>query len=153
MDLWICRWDTMFKQKHEVCRVYQKNETKNMKPLITVELIRTENGLELVSNTDQIEYDMFVKSIPMGTKVQQTLEIAKDDHSYAQISKLHAGIRELAAETGSTFEEMKDQVKLRAGLVTPDGTPKSFAKCSKDELSQAIQTLIRLGEFVGLSLY
>lgn len=124
-----------------------------MKFLITVELIKTEKGLEMVSTFDQTEYDMYVKALPMGTKIQQTLEISNDDHSYAQISKLHAGIRMLAQETGSTFEEMKEQVKERSGLITPDGSLKSFAKCSKDELNQAIQTLIRLGNFVGLDLY
>jgi len=46
----------------------------------------------------------------------------------------------------------KDEVKKRAGLYT-DTALKSFADCSKDELSLAIQSCIEIGDDIGFSLH
>ena len=95
---------------------------------------------------------LFIKGLQEGETVVITYEVQSNDHSYAQLSKLHKHIRELANYTGDTFEDMKLQVKLRAGLCTDD-TCKSFSDCSKDEMSMAIQASIEIGELVGFSLY
>ena len=49
-------------------------------------------------------------------------------------------------------EEIKDMIKLKAGLNTSDGELKSFADCSKEELSLAIQAALQLGEQVDFPL-
>ena len=95
---------------------------------------------------------LFVKGLQDGDTVLITYEVQTADHSYAQLSKLHKCIRELANYTGDTFEDMKLQVKLRAGLCT-DTNCKSFSECSKEELSMAIQATMEIGELVGFSLY
>ena len=95
---------------------------------------------------------LFIKGLDDGDVVTITYEVHTDDASYAQMSKLHKHIRELAQYTGDSFEDMKLQVKLRAGFC--DGADcKSFADCSKAELSMAIQAAIEIGELVGFSLY
>ena len=95
---------------------------------------------------------LFIKGLQEGETVVITYEVQTADHSYAQLSKLHKCIRELAAYTGDTFEDMKLQVKLRAGLCT-DTNCKSFSECSKEELSMAIQAVIEIGELVDFSLH
>lgn len=95
---------------------------------------------------------LFIKGLQDGDTVLITYEVQTADHSYAQLSKLHKCIRELANYTGDTFEDMKLQVKLRAGLCT-DTKCKSFSECSKEELSMAIQAAMEIGELVGFSLY
>jgi hypothetical protein len=95
---------------------------------------------------------LFIKGLQEGETVVITYEVQTADHSYAQLSKLHKCIRELAAYTGDTFEDMKLQVKLRAGLCT-DTNCKSFSECSKEELSMAIQAVIEIGDLVDFSLH
>lgn len=95
---------------------------------------------------------LFIKGLQDGEVVVITYEVQTSDHSYAQISKVHKHIRELANYTGDSFEDMKLQVKLRAGLCT-DTNCKSFSDCSKEELSMAIQASIEIGELVNFSLY
>jgi hypothetical protein len=95
---------------------------------------------------------LFIKGLSDGEKLLVTYEVQTEDASYAQISKVHKHIRELANYTGDSFEDMKLQVKLRAGLCT-DTNCKSFSECSKEELSMAIQASLEIGELVGFSLY
>ena len=95
---------------------------------------------------------LFLKGLEEGEHIIITYEVQTDDASYAQKSKVHKNIRELANYTGDSFEDMKIQVKLRAGLCT-DNNCKSFADCSKEELSAAIQASIEIGDLVGFSLY
>lgn len=95
---------------------------------------------------------LFIKSLQEGETVVITYEVQTADHTYAQLSKLHKCIRELANYTGDSFEDMKLQVKLRAGLCS-NSDCRSFADCSKEELSMAIQASIEIGDLVGFSLY
>ena len=95
---------------------------------------------------------LFIKGLSDGEQLLVTYEVQTSDGSYAQLSKVHKHIRELANYTGDSFEDMKLQVKLRAGLCT-DTNCKSFSECSKEELSMAIQASIEIGELVGFSLY
>ena len=95
---------------------------------------------------------LFIKGLDDNDTVIITYEVQTDDASYAQVSKVHKHIRELANYTGDSFEDMKLQVKLRAGLCN-DSDCRSFADCSKEEVSMAIQASIEIGELVGFSLY
>ena len=95
---------------------------------------------------------LFIKGLQEGETVVITYEVQTADHSYAQLSKLHKCIRELANYTGDSFEDMKLQVKLRAGFCTDDSC-KSFSECSKEELSMAIQAAIEIGDLVDFSLH
>lgn len=97
--------------------------------------------------------DLFLRTIPEGGKLNITYELITDDKSYAQLSKVHKCIRDLATFTGHTFPEIKAEIKRETGLMNADGTFKSFADCSKDEISEAIKTAITMGERIGLNLY
>ena len=74
------------------------------------------------------------------------------------LPKIYKCIRELAKETGDEFEDMKLLIKKKAGLCMKkdiDGEVimycKSFGKASKDELCMVIDTIIKIGDLVGMN--
>jgi hypothetical protein len=109
------------------------------------------NNLE-IDPLGSAKLSQFIQGMDEGDTIIITYEVQNDDASYAQVSKVHKHIRELASYTGDSFEDMKLQVKLRAGLCN-NSDCKSFADCSKEEVSMAIQASIEIGELVGFSLY
>ena len=118
--------------------------------------IKKDGKLVFAHPQDKLAYEIFLEKIPEGQKVDMYLDLANTDHSKAQLAKVHACIRELAKESGYTFDEMKCVVKDQAGLVYKEGIMKnykSFADCSKDELMLAIEACIQIGrEQFNLSL-
>lgn len=104
------------------------------------------------SKGDQAKYNLMLQSLPEGTMVDVFMSVEKDDATLSQLAKVHAMCKTLADHTGNTFDEMKLYVKDKAGLVLNDGTNvhvKSFGKCSKEELSMAIQAAQEIGELVN----
>lgn len=111
------------------------------------------------TETSQILYDQFVKSLNDGDEVEIYMNISSAAGSLAQISKVHTCIRALANEAGYSFEEMKVLVKERSGLcvkMTEKGEVqefcKSFAECTKEELSMAIEACVEIGELYNINL-
>jgi hypothetical protein len=102
--------------------------------------IKKDGKLTYASPQDKLAYDMFLSKLEDGQIVDMYIDLASADHSKAQLAKVHACIRELAKESGYTFDEMKIVVKQASGLES-----KSFADCSKDELMLAIEACIQIG--------
>jgi hypothetical protein len=114
-----------------------------------------------IKHTDKskILYQQFINALKDGDEIEIYMSRVTDSGSLAQISKVHTCIRELAKESGYTFEEMKKIVKERSGLcfiITENGVQeefcKSFAECTKDEMSLAIQACIEIGEIYNIIL-
>jgi len=107
------------------------------------------------------KFNRMLLSLKPGNRVSCMFEVVKDDHSLVQLAKVHALIRELAHCTGNEFEDVKLEVKRKAGLTVKSKDSagksieyvKSFADCSKDQLSMAIEACILIGEEVGCILY
>jgi hypothetical protein len=98
------------------------------------------------------QLEAFVAKVPDGQIVEFFYEIQHDDGTLPQLAKLHAMIKELATHIGETAENMKLLVKDRAGLCIAREVSgkeyflaKSFAECSKEELSLAIQAAQEIG--------
>jgi hypothetical protein len=102
--------------------------------------IKKDGKLTYASPQDKLAYDMFLSKLEDGQIVDMYIDLASADHSKAQLAKVHACIRELAKESGYTFDEMKIVIKQASGL-----EDKSFADCSKDELMLAIEACIQIG--------
>lgn len=119
---------------------------------ITVRFGKNSGKLKLLSSEDAAKYFQFEKDLAEGeiVEVYITKIVNEDDKTSGQLAKVHACIRELARETGHTFEEMKQTVKEKAGLIDPASKEyKSFADCNKKELSDAIQICVEIGNIVG----
>lgn len=107
---------------------------------------------------DEVIYREFVNKLEEGHMIQVFFDASKDDGTLAQLAKIKVCIRELAKETGNTFEDTELDIKKSSGLClirVIEGEKyiviKSFGDCSKTDLSLAIQTIIQKGDFLGIN--
>jgi hypothetical protein len=98
----------------------------------------------------------FKEKLTPGQVVDVFYDANKDDGTLAQLAKIHACIKQIASDSGNNFEDLKLEIKKKAGLCIKkelDGDLymicKSFSKCSKEELALAINATIELGDFLG----
>lgn len=122
----------------------------------TVKYIMKNGQLAPASDQDAGRLKLFNMAITEGETIEVYLtKTDSNDKTIGQLAKVHALIRELSSFTGYDFDELKDEVKRKAGLYVIKGTEehqtelKSFAECSKDELSLAIEMCVQIGHFVG----
>jgi hypothetical protein len=123
--------------------------------MLSVKLVKKDGKLTYPDEKARLAYQIFLDKLPEGQKVEMYIGLADADHSVAQLAKVHACIRELAKESGYTFEEMKVLIKERSGLCYDAGDAtlcKSFAECSKDELALAIEACIEVGKIYNINL-
>ena len=123
--------------------------------MFTVKLTKQGGKLVYPDDKSKLNYQMFLDKLSEGQKVEMFIGLADTDHSVAQLAKVHACIRELAKESGYTFDEMKTIIKQQSGLCYDGGGAtlcKSFADCSKDELLLAIQACIEIGRDLNVNL-
>lgn len=121
---------------------------------------RKERGLlKPITIADMKQYEKFVSKLADGAIVEFFYEEQHDDGTLPQLAKLHVMIKHLSTHIGETVENMKLLIKDRAGLCIAREVSgkeyflaKSFADCSRDELSLAIQAAIEIGEQVGFIL-
>jgi hypothetical protein len=107
---------------------------------MSIKLIKKDGKLTYLDEKSKLAYLIYADKLAEGQVVEMYLDFADADHSKAQLAKVHACIRELAKESGYTFEEMKDLIKDASGL-----KGKSFAEASKDNLMLAIEACIQIG--------
>ena len=103
--------------------------------------IKKDGKLIFASPKDKLGYEIFLEKLKENQTIEMYIDLIGQDHSKAQLAKVHACIRELAKESGYTFDEMKLVVKQASGL-----EDKSFADCSKDDLMLAIEACIQIGK-------
>jgi len=96
----------------------------------------------------------YTQSIEEGQLVEAFLDAYKTDCTNPQLAKIHASIRQLALEVGCTFKEMKQVIKINSGLMwfgkDNEKYEKSFADCSKEEMTLVIEALNEAGEAVNM---
>ena len=123
--------------------------------MFTSKLIKESGKLVYLDDKSKLNYKLFLDKLPEGQEVEMFIGLTSSDKSVAQLAKIHACIRELALESGYTFDEMKVLVKQKSGLAFDGGGAiffKSFADCSKSELALAIQACIEIGELYNINL-
>lgn len=126
----------------------------------TSKYIKRNGRLEFNSLASSKQFELFVSHIPEGQIVEVFYEEQHDDGTLPQLAKLHVLIKQLAMHIGETVENMKLLIKDRAGLCIAREVSgkeyflaKSFAECSKDELSLAIQAAMEIGEEIGFTVW
>lgn len=123
--------------------------------ILSIKLIKKDGKLKIRDGVDSSFYKNFVDSLEEGQVAEAFFDSSTSNGSKAQLAKIHACIKKLASEIGYTFEEMKLEIKKRSGLAygdlnSSDGYVKSFADCSKEELSNVIETIKEAGELVNI---
>jgi len=121
------------------------------KGVLNIKLTKRDGKLVHNDASDSSLFKIFVESLEEGQSVDVFFDAHVDNGTYAQISKLKVSIREMASESGHSFEEMQNIVKERAGLCW-EGHCKSFGDCSIEELSLAIEAAIEIGDDLNLNL-
>jgi hypothetical protein len=126
----------------------------------TGKYIKRNGRLEFSTLAASKQFEMFVSYIPDGQIVEVFYEQQHDDGTLPQLAKLHVIIKQLAMHTGETVENMKLLVKDKAGLCIAREVSgkeyflaKSFAECSKDELSLAIQAAMEIGQDINFPVW
>ena len=123
--------------------------------MFSFKLTKKNGNLVHINESTKISYQLFLDKLQEGQEVEVFMGLTSDSGSLAQLAKVHACIRELAKESGYTFDEMKFIVKKHSGLCYDGGGAeycKSFKECSKDELAMAIESAIELGRDLNLNL-
>lgn len=126
-----------------------------MKDNIFMKLSVKDGELHFPAKVQETRLKNFLKNLPDGSNLELFIGVGDSNGSNAQLAKLHATIRELANGLGYTFEEIKLQVKRKAGLCFTRNNEeycKSFADCDRSELNLAIQAAIEIGDFSGMQL-
>jgi hypothetical protein len=126
---------------------------------LVTKYIKKNGRLEFSSLANSKQFELFVSKIPEDGILECFYEMQHDDGTLPQLAKIHAMVKQLATFTGETFSNMKLLVKDKAGLCLAREVagkeyfiPKSFAECSKEELSLAIQAAIEIGEQINFPL-
>jgi hypothetical protein len=123
--------------------------------MFSFKLTKNNGKLVHLNENTKISYQLFIDKIQEGQEIEVFMGLISDSGSLAQLAKVHACIRELAKESGYTFDEMKFIVKKHSGLCYDGGGAeycKSFKDCSKDELAMAIESAIELGKDLNINL-
>lgn len=106
-------------------------------------------ALSPYSSRDLTKENLFATALREGDIVEVYMEKITANGTAPQMARVHAMIRELALHTGHGFSELKNMVKQRSGLfVDIEGEEyyRSFADCSREQLSLAIDACLELGE-------
>ena len=123
--------------------------------MFSFKLTKKNGNLVHINESTKISYQLFLDKLQDGQEVEVFMGLTSDNGSLAQLAKIHACIRELAKESGYTFDEMKFIVKKHSGLCYDGGGAeycKSFKECSKEELAMAIESAIELGRDLNINL-
>jgi hypothetical protein len=123
--------------------------------MFSFKLTKKNGNLVHINESTKISYQLFLDKLQEGQEVEVFMGLTSDNGSLAQLAKIHACIRELAKESGYTFDEMKFIVKKHSGLCYDGGGAeycKSFKECSKDELAMAIESAIEIGRDLNINL-
>jgi hypothetical protein len=132
---------------------------KGKKDNMFTSILRKDGGkLIYTSKADETIYKLFLDSLEPGQTVEIFLDANKDDGTLAQLAKIHKCIREIAKETGDNYEDMKLLIKKKSGLCVKkevDGEVvmicKSLANASKTDLAMVIETIIEIGDMIGVN--
>ena len=117
-----------------------------MKQVLSIQF-NVKNGILIPRNDLMTEqYKIFKSQLQNGDLVDCVMELVSPTNTKAQLAKIHACINELAKEQGCSAREMKIQIKERSGLAD-----KSFANCSKEQLSEVIETILEIGRFLNIN--
>lgn len=119
----------------------------------TIEFILSEKKVLRPKDAVQKERLKMLHRHAPGTKITAMFYIDAEKANAAKLAKIHAMIKDLANETKNSQNDIKKELKRLIGFTYVENEVlcyRSFAQASEEELSNAIEQLILLGEFGGL---
>jgi len=97
------------------------------------------------------KYQSFLDSTPEGNLVNVFMEVAGErPTNLIPLKKVHAAIRDVAEESGSTETQIKVELKKKLGFKLKELEEYSCGDMSIEELTRMLEAAYELGEFVGI---
>ena len=126
------------------------------KQVLAITLNKKNGQLVMPNALSKEKYKIFLASLQEGDKVEALFELKTEDNTKAQLAKIHVCIAEIASEQGDDKISVKNDLKHRCGMSFKDEKGvlryQSFGQCSKDELSDVIEVIIQMGNFLNMNL-
>ena len=126
----------------------------NMKKTCLIKFKKENGKLVCVDGMMKHRLNEFVKNLSADDHIECIFEAVEPNNTKAQLAKIHVMIKEIADETGEETKKTKQDIKDKCGMTHYiDGRKvyKSFADQSKEELSNVIEKLYLIGEFLGIN--
>jgi hypothetical protein len=96
----------------------------------------------------------FILSIEESEEIECIMEAIEPNNTKAQLAKIHVMIKEISDETGDDVKQVKRDIKDQCGMtyyVDNKKVYKSFADLNKKDLSDAIEKIYLIGEFLNIN--
>jgi len=125
-----------------------------MKQTVVVKLKKVNNKLAPIDGLSKARMDQFIRNLSEDDVIECMMEAVEPNNTKAQLAKIHVMIKAIADETGDSSIEVKKSIKDQCGLthyVDKKKVYKSFADQSREELSNIIEKIYLIGEFVGIN--
>jgi len=124
-----------------------------MKKTFAIRYIKKNGKLVPKDGLSKARLKEYITSITENDLVDVLIEANEPDNTKAQLAKIHAMIGEVANETGEDVKKTKNDIKNQCGLTyykDQQKKYKSFADLSKADLSDVIEKLYIIGDFIGV---
>ncbi len=96
----------------------------------------------------------FLESIEANDVISAIFESDEPNKTNAQLAKVHVMIKEISDYTGERIEKTKLDIKEQCGMTYYKNEKKmykSFADCSKEDLSKVIEQIYIIGDFLNIN--
>ncbi len=99
-------------------------------------------------------FNQFLRELTEDDEIECIMEGVEPNNTKAQLAKIHVMIKEISDETGEEIKVTKKQIKDQCGLtfyVDNEKHYKSFADLSRQDLSNVIEKMYVIGEFLNIN--
>lgn len=99
-------------------------------------------------------FNQFLKEVSEDDEIDCIMEADEPNNTKAQLAKIHVMIKEISDETGEDLKATKKDIKDRCGLtfyMDKEKRYKSFADLSKQDLSDVIEKMYVIGDFLNIN--
>ena len=99
-------------------------------------------------------FNKFVSELSESDEIECIMEAVEPNNTKAQLAKIHVMIKEISDETGEDVKKTKMDIKDQCGLTYYANNKKyykSFADQSKQTLSDVIEKMYLIGDFLNIN--
>ena len=99
-------------------------------------------------------FNQFIRELTEDDEIECIMEAVEPNNTKAQLAKIHVMIKEISDETGEDIKKTKKDIKDQCGLtyyVDQQKYYKSFADLSKQDLSDVIEKMYLIGDFLNIN--
>jgi hypothetical protein len=99
-------------------------------------------------------FNQFIRELSEDDEIECIMEAVEPNNTKAQLAKIHVMIKEISNETGEDIKKTKKDIKDQCGLTYYADKKKyykSFADLSRQDLSDVIEKMYLIGDFLNIN--